>query len=111
MAFTTVNNQWGTNLVGALALAQRAATYASANGITAIYATGHSLGGTLTQMQAAYFGWQGYTFNAYGAGEVYKKLGLATSSSAYINNYRTMFDLVSDASTQIGIRHKGSETL
>jgi Ca2+-binding RTX toxin-like protein len=106
MAFTTTNNQWQ----GAYALGSRVAALATANGATAIYATGHSLGGTLTQMQAAYFGWQGYTFNAYGANEVYTKLGLAISSNEHITNYRTMFDLVSDASTHIGDPIKTIET-
>lgn len=95
MAFTTVNNQWKD----AQALAQLAANDVTKFGASAVYTDGHSLGGTLAQMQAAYFGWQGYTFNAYGAGEVYKQLGLAISPGASIKNYRTMFDLVSDAST------------
>lgn len=63
MAFTTASNQWK----GALALGSRVAALANQFGVTAIFATGHSLGGTLTQLQSAYFGWQGYTFNAYGA--------------------------------------------
>lgn len=98
MAFETTSDQWQ----GALALGSRVAALAQQNGATAIYTTGHSLGGTLTQMQATYFGWQGYTFNAYGAGEIYTKLNLPVNPSAQIYNYRTMFDLVSDASTQMG---------
>jgi Ca2+-binding RTX toxin-like protein len=106
MAFTATNNQWQ----GAYALGSRVAALAAANGATSIYATGHSLGGTLTQMQAAYFGWQGYTFNAYGADEVYTQLGLTINPNAHITNYRTMFDLVSDASTHIGDPIKTIET-
>ena len=98
MAFSTTSNQWQ----GALALGNRVSALAAQFGATSIYCAGHSLGGTLTQMQAAYFGWTGYTFNAYGAGEIYGKLGLAVSPSAQVHNYRTLFDLVSDASTQIG---------
>ncbi|TPG04115.1 hypothetical protein EAH88_18575 [Rhodanobacter glycinis] len=103
MATATINNQW----TAAYALGSRVADKAAALGVTTIYATGHSLGGSLTQMLAARFGWQGYTFNAYGADEVYQKLvqlGLVppVNPNAHITNYRTMFDLVSDASTQIG---------
>lgn len=98
MAFTETSNQWA----GAKSLADRTAAYATANGITTILTTGHSLGGTLTQMQAAYYGWTGYAFNPYGAYEVYNRLGLTINPSANVFNYRTMFDLVSDASTHIG---------
>jgi pimeloyl-ACP methyl ester carboxylesterase len=99
MADKDVNLQWPD----ALNLAQQAKDYADANGITNIYAVGHSLGGTLAQMQAAYFGWKGVTFNAYGADELYKAMpGYSISPNADITNYRTLYDLVSDASVQIG---------
>lgn len=98
MAATTTTNQWA----GAKALGERARTLAQQAGVTTIYAVGHSLGGTLTQMQAAYFGWTGYAFNPYGANEVYTGLHLSVSPSAKIYNYRTLFDVVSDASTYIG---------
>src|SRR5579885_3017313 len=70
MADKDVNLQWPD----ALNLAQQAKNYAAANGITNIYTTGHSLGGSLAQMQAAYFGWKGVTFNAYGTDELYKAM-------------------------------------
>jgi len=103
MADQDVNLQWSD----ALNLAQQAADYAAANGYSTIYATGQSLGGSLAQMQAAYFGWKGVTFNAYGSQGVYNQLVQAgqaspTGSHADITNYRTMNDLVSDASVQIG---------
>ncbi|MGH8146431.1 MAG: hypothetical protein ACREPY_08865, partial [Rhodanobacteraceae bacterium] len=103
MADQDVNLQWSD----ALSLAQQAADYAAANGITNIYTTGHSLGGSLAQMQAAYFGWKGVTFNPYGMDEIYNKLvqpGQAPSISSHadITNYRALFDLVSDSSTRIG---------
>jgi hypothetical protein len=99
MADKDVNLQWPD----ALNLAQKAKNYAAANGITNIYTTGHSLGGSLAQMQAAYFGWKGVTFNAYGTDELYKAMpGYTISPNADITNYRTMHDLVSDASVQIG---------
>jgi hypothetical protein len=98
MALRTASDQW----VGAEALGSRVAALATQFGAVAIYTTGHSLGGTLTQMQATYFGWQGYAFNPYGAGNLYTTLGLAKSPNVRIYNYRTMFDLVSDASTQLG---------
>lgn len=103
MADQDVNLQWSD----ALSLAQQAQSYADANGITNIYATGHSLGGSLAQMQAAYFGWKGVTFNPYGTDEIYNKLVQAgdappISTRADITNYRMMYDLVSDASVQIG---------
>lgn len=86
MADQDVNLQWPD----ALNLAQQAADYASSHGYTTIYATGHSLGGTLAQMQAAYFGWNGVTFNAYGADQIFKdKLGYTISPDADITNYRT----------------------
>jgi Ca2+-binding RTX toxin-like protein len=96
MAVANVNNQWPD----ALKLAQEASDFAKARGAT-VYTVGHSLGGTLTQLQAATFGWMGVTFNAYGAGEVASSLNLSIGS-ANITNYRTMFDVVSDVSTQIG---------
>ena len=103
MAFTNTSNQWSEAPgSGALALGTRVAALVTKFGAIAVYTTGHSLGGTLSEMQAAYFGWQGYTFNAYGANEIYSQLNLAINSAAHIINYRTMFDLVSDASTHIG---------
>jgi len=97
MAVAAINNQWSD----ALALANEAATDAAARGST-VYAVGHSLGGSLAQLQAADFGWVGYTFNAYGASDVFNQLGLTLNSQASIKNYRMLFDVVSDASTQLG---------
>jgi len=97
MAVTTINNQWSD----ALALANEAKTDAAALGST-VYAVGHSLGGSLAQLQAADFGWVAYTFNAYGANDVFNNLGLTLNMNASIHNYRTLFDVVSDASTHLG---------
>ena len=97
MAVAAINNQWSD----ALALANEAKTDAAARGST-VYAVGHSLGGSLAQLQAADFGWVGYTFNAYGASDVFTKLGLTLNSHASIKNYRTLFDVVSDVSTHLG---------
>lgn len=58
MATTSVNNQWGD----ADALAQWASSYASTNHFSSIVSVGHSLGGTLTQLQCAKYGWTGITF-------------------------------------------------
>ncbi|HEV2679663.1 MAG TPA: hypothetical protein VGV14_04115, partial [Rhodanobacter sp.] len=95
MAFTDVNLQWPL----ASALAQKAQNIAATTHASVI-AVGHSLGGTLTQLQCATYGFTGYTFNAYGAAQVFGNSAL--NPSARIYNYRTMFDLVSDGSTQIG---------
>ncbi len=100
MALNTTNPQW----LDALDLGSRVAALAADVGAVAIYTTGHSLGGTLTQLQAAYFGWEGFAFNPYGAGELYSALypNQPISPQAQVFNFRTLFDLVSDASTQIG---------
>lgn len=98
MAFNTTSSQWNAARIFGAQVASDAASL----GATSIYTTGHSLGGTLAQMLASYYGWQGYTFNAYGAGDIYNRLGLSFAAGAQIFNYRTMFDLVSDASTQLG---------
>jgi Ca2+-binding RTX toxin-like protein len=100
MVFAAANSQWSD----ALQLAQYAQTYAQDHGNATVYATGHSLGGTLAQLQAADFGWQGVTFNAYGAYQLSQgpSIHIAISSNASITNYRTTFDLVSDVSTHIG---------
>jgi Ca2+-binding RTX toxin-like protein len=110
MAFYNTNEQW----YYASKLAQDAQRFAAAKSATVI-SVGHSLGGSLTQLQCAVYGFTGYTFNAYGADQVFApiaaSLGLASlNSSARIYNYRTMFDVVSDASTQIGDREITIET-
>jgi hypothetical protein len=80
MAITGINSQWSD----ALALANVAATFAESHNNATVYAVGHSLGGSLAEMQAAYFGWVGYTFNAYGASDVFNNLGLTVSPNAVI---------------------------
>jgi len=98
MAATDSNLQWPA----AKTLADWAQAYAQPRNAT-VYAVGHSLGGTLAQMQAAVYGWDGVTFNAYGSGEVLSGLGYTVSpNQPNITNYRALFDLVSESSTQIG---------
>jgi Ca2+-binding RTX toxin-like protein len=98
MAGTDANVQWND----ALKLAQYAEDYVKSNG-GVVYTVGHSLGGTLAQLQAVFFGWNSVTFNAYGAKEVADNLpGFYIDSNANITNYRALFDLVSHSSTQIG---------
>jgi Ca2+-binding RTX toxin-like protein len=106
MFLANINNQWAD----AEKLGQEAADYAKTHDIATIYSVGHSLGGTLTQLQATKFGWTGVTFNAYGAGELLANYGLTQSSTATITNYRDMFDVVSDASTQVGSQPVTIET-
>lgn len=60
--------------------------------------TGHSLGGTLAEIEAAKFGLKGETFNAYGAASLY---GVPEGGSQVIDHVRAG-DVVSAASTHFG---------
>lgn len=60
--------------------------------------TGHSLGGTLAEINAAKFGLRGETFNAYGAGSLF---GAPSGGSQVIDHVRAG-DLVSAASPHFG---------
>ncbi|MGN6094126.1 MAG: XVIPCD domain-containing protein [Luteibacter jiangsuensis] len=61
--------------------------------------TGHSLGGTLAEINAAKFGLKGETFNAYGAAGLLQ--GVPTGGNQVIDHVRAG-DLVSAASTHFG---------
>jgi hypothetical protein len=70
---------------------------------SAISATGHSLGGALTQLQAAAFGVHAETFNSYGAAEMAKKLGFDVAGpQQLVVNHRMYHDPVSALATSIG---------
>ncbi|SFW62835.1 XVIPCD domain-containing protein [Luteibacter sp. UNCMF366Tsu5.1] len=60
--------------------------------------TGHSLGGTLAEINAAKFGLRGETFNAYGAGSLF---GVPKGGNQVIDHVRAG-DLVSAASPHFG---------
>ncbi|MGY3231879.1 hypothetical protein ACVWWJ_003363 [Luteibacter sp. HA06] len=60
--------------------------------------TGHSLGGTLAEIQAAKFGLKGETFNAYGAASLY---GVPEGGNQVIDHVRAG-DVVSAASPHFG---------
>lgn len=60
--------------------------------------TGHSLGGTLAEINAAKFGLRGETFNAYGAGSLF---GVPSGGSHVIDHVRAG-DMVSAASAHFG---------
>jgi hypothetical protein len=64
-----------------------------------VFVTGHSLGGTLAEIEAAEFGLTGATFNAYGA------LGLIEGPpqpGCHLTNYRMAGDVPSAANGHIG---------
>jgi hypothetical protein len=64
-----------------------------------IFVAGHSLGGTLAEIEAAKYGLAGTTFNAYGA------VGLTDGPpqpGCYLTNYRMASDVVSAANPHIG---------
>ena len=74
---------------------------AARQGITKdhIFVAGHSLGGTLAEIEAANFGLVGSTYNAYGA------VGLLSSPpkpGTHLTNYRMAGDVVSAANAHIG---------
>ncbi|HET6431824.1 hypothetical protein [Dyella sp.] len=64
-----------------------------------IFVAGHSLGGTLAEIEAANFGLAGSTYNAYGA------VGLINGPprpGTHLTNYRMAADVVSAANAHIG---------
>lgn len=70
---------------------------------SAISATGHSLGGALTQLQAAAFGVHAETFNSYGVAAMAKKLGFdVAAAQQHVVNHRMYHDPVSTLATSIG---------
>lgn len=70
---------------------------------SSISATGHSLGGALTQLQAAAFGVHAETFNSYGAAAMARRLELDVSAAQHhVVNHRMYHDPVSTLATSIG---------
>lgn len=64
-----------------------------------IFVAGHSLGGTLAEIEAANFGLVGSTYNAYGAVSL---LDGAPQPGTHLTNYRMAGDVVSAANAHIG---------
>ncbi|MGN6235234.1 hypothetical protein [Dyella sp.] len=64
-----------------------------------IFVAGHSLGGTLAEIEAANFGLAGSTYNAYGAAGL---LNGPPRPGTHLTNYRMAGDVVSAANTHIG---------
>lgn len=74
--------------------------YATAAGLAAstnapLLVTGHSLGGSLSQLIGAKYGVEATTFNAYGVGNLLSGLGIPTGSFNNITNSVMRFDPVS----------------
>lgn len=68
-----------------------------------ISATGHSLGGSLAQLQAAMFDVYAETFNAYGAASMARHLGMNVEAAQdWVVNHRMYHDPVSAIATPIG---------
>jgi hypothetical protein len=64
-----------------------------------IFVAGHSLGGTLAEIEAANFGLAGFTYNAYGATGL---LNGPPRPGTHLTNYRMAGDVVSAANAHIG---------
>lgn len=64
-----------------------------------IFVAGHSLGGTLAEIEAANFGLAGSTYNAYGAAGL---LNGPPKPGTHLTNYRMAGDVVSAANAHIG---------
>lgn len=82
-----------------------ALNYAHDNGrpLSAISVTGHSLGGSLAQLQATAVDVHAETFNAYGAASMAKRLGLDLDAAhERVINHRMYHDPVSAIATPIG---------
>ena len=99
--FTMVKDQVNPQKNAADAFTRAMIDKAARHGISRdhITVTGHSLGGTLAEIEAAEFGLRGTTFNAYGAVD----LGYGVSEGGtHVTNYVMAGDVVSAAS-----RHHG----
>lgn len=85
----------------ARAFTEQVLDYAREHGIPTsdITVTGHSLGGTLAEIEAWRFGLHGSTFNAYGAAGL--GYGIPTGGNT-VTNYVEAVDIVSAASPQYG---------
>ena len=94
MAILAINQQERD----AMALVARALEMARAIGAT-VSITGHSLGGSLAQITAAFYHLHAETFNAYGAAALIPNGG----AGADIINYVRATDIVAAAGVQVGI--------
>ena len=95
MALLDLNQQKGA----ALSLVERALTLASENGnVPSVTVTGHSLGGALAQITAAWFGLFGETFNAYGAAAQIERV----QAGARVINHSRVTDIVGTAALHFG---------
>lgn len=101
MGMMGVSTQWPE----AAATMRAALDYAHDNNIplSHISATGHSLGGAHAQLQAAMFGVQAETFNAYGAATMARHLGMDVRvAEEHVINHRMYHDPVSWMAEPIG---------
>jgi hypothetical protein len=99
--FTMVRDQVNPQEAAARAFTQDVLDKAQAQGISRDYVTvaGHSLGGTLAEIEAFRFGLRGVTFNAYGAADL--GYGVPAGGEA-VTNYVMAGDVVSAASRHFG---------
>lgn len=99
--FTMVKDQVNPQEAAARAFTQEVLDKAQAQGISRDLVTiaGHSLGGTLTEIEAFRFGLRGMTFNAYGAADL--GYGIPAGGTA-VTNYVMAGDVVSAASHHFG---------
>ncbi|USJ01646.1 hypothetical protein MUG10_05525 [Xanthomonas prunicola] len=74
---------------------------AAAQGIpkSQVFATGHSLGGAVAEIEAAKYGLRGATYNAFGAAEL---IDGQPQPGFHLTNYRMAGDVVSAASPHVG---------
>ncbi len=99
--FTMVKDQVNPQEAAARAFTQEVLDKAQAQGISRDLVTvaGHSLGGTLAEIEAFRFGLRGVTFNAYGAVDL--GYGIPAGGAA-VTNYVMAGDVVSAASRHYG---------
>ena len=103
MVAKAANDQVNDAIAFAKLAIEKANEWAASKGrpAPAITAVGHSLGGTLAQIQAHQLGIKAETFNAYGAAELAITKGPA-KPGAHVVNHMDAADFVSAASRHIG---------